>query len=91
VQGVGTFRCRKPMPNAVAVLGSAVQAKISEQSRNDYIGLFVQNHLSSKAFDKLMVGMMVGKYPADAVAKVCQALAIWGTARPMLPSSTSHC
>jgi hypothetical protein len=91
VPDVATFRCRKPMPNAVAVLGSAVQSKISDQSRNDYIGLFVANHLSDKAFDKLMVGMMTGKYPADSVSKVCHALAIWGTARPTLPSSTSHC
>jgi len=91
VPDVGTFRCRKPMPNAVAVLGNAVQAKISDQSRNDYIGLFVQNHLSSNAFDKLVVGMMAGKYPTDSVTRVCHALAVWGTARPTLPSSTSHC
>lgn len=91
VEGVASFRARKPMPNAVAVLGNAVQAKISDSSRNDYIGLFVQNHLTSKSLDKLMVGMMTGRYPEDAVSRVCRALSIWGTARPTLPSSTSHC
>ena len=90
VEGVDSFRCRRPMPRAVAVLGNATKSKISEQSRNDYVGLFVSQHMSKKSLDKLLVGMMTGRYPVDATARVCQALAIWGTARPTVPLSISR-
>lgn len=82
VRNVDTFLCRKPMGNAVGALGSSVSAKISEESRNDYVGLFVKNHLEPASWDQLIEGMMLGKYPPDSVQEVCRAIATWGTARP---------
>lgn len=82
IRGVDTLMCRKPMGNAVGNLGKAVDAKISEDDRNSYIGLFVQNHLHPDSWDQLIEGMMLGKYQANAVQEVCQAITTWGTARP---------
>lgn len=90
VPGVGTFQARKPMPNAVGVLGNAVNSKIGEDERNNYIGLFVQNHLSDESFDDLLEGMSRGRYGVDAVQEVCQAISTWGTSRPTRRSSTSR-
>lgn len=82
VRGVGVFWARKPMANAAGALGNAVNAKISDEERNNYIGLFVQNHLADESWDDLIEGMMTGQYPADAVGEVCRAITTWGTARP---------
>lgn len=77
-----TFKARKPMPNAVGSLGSAVNSKIEATEQNNYVGLFVQNHLDSDSFDDLIEGMMTGRYPEDAVQQVNEAIVTWGTARP---------
>lgn len=78
----GTFKARKPMPKAVGALGSAVNAKISASEQSNYVGLFVQNHMSSDSFDDLIEGLMTGRYPEDAVQQVNEAIVTWGTARP---------
>lgn len=90
VPRVGTFLCRKPMANAVGSMGNAVNSKISDEARNDYIGLFVVNHLAPEAWDDLIEGMTTGKYPYNAVGEVCRAITTWGTARPTRRSSTSR-
>lgn len=90
VPGVDTFLCRKPMANAVGAIGNAVNSKISEEERNNYIGLFVRNHLSEDAWDQLTEGMMRGRYPSNAVGEVCRAISTWGTARPTRRSSISR-
>jgi hypothetical protein len=83
VRGVGMVTARKPMANAVGSLGNAMHAKISEEERNNYIGLFVVNHLSPDSWDDLVDGMMAGKFDTDdAVGEVCKAISTWGTARP---------
>lgn len=87
VPDIGVFLSRKPMANAAGMLGNAVNAKISDEERNNYIGLFVQNHLAPESWDDLIEGMMLGHYPFNAVGEVCRAITTWGTARPTRRSS----
>lgn len=91
IPDVGSFRMRRPIPKSLAALGKAVAAKISNEERNSYIGLFVQNHMEPDDFTNLLAGMMLGKYPVDSVSKICNSICTWGTARPTVPSSTSRC
>lgn len=91
VEGIGSFRCRRPMPNSCAALGAAAGAKITDHERTKYVGLFVQNHMHPDDFDDLLLSMMCGGLRDDAIGEVCRAIATWGTARPTGRSSTSRC
>ena len=91
VPGVGVVHARKPLPNAIPALAGAANAKISPRARTDYLTLFVQNHLAPGEYDALLARMMTDEdCPPDAVLRVSRAIATAGTARPTVPSSTSH-
>lgn len=84
VAEVGIIHARRPLPNAIPALANAANAKISAQSRIDYLDLFVQNHLAPGEFEALLARMMDpdADTPTDAMLKVSRAIATAGTARP---------
>jgi hypothetical protein len=90
VEGVGVVRARRPMPNAVPVLASAVKSGIADAARMDYMVLFVRNHLAEGELERIYHDMITGDTPADSVERIARAVATWGTARPTLPSSPSR-
>lgn len=92
VEGVGTIHARKPLPNAIPALAGAANAKVSGQSRVDYLDIFIQNHLADGEFEVLLARMMDpdSDMPPDAMLRVSRAIATAGTARPTVPSSTSR-
>jgi hypothetical protein len=92
VDGVGTVHARKPLPNAIPNLAGAANAKVSNASRVDYLTVFVRNHLADGEHEALLARMMDpdDDLPEDAVLRVSRAIATAGTARPTVPSSTSH-
>lgn len=95
VPGVGVISARKPMPNAAAALGSAVNAKISGTARQIHLTRFVRNHLAPGEHQRLVDGIDDETFPADTVTRVARAIATWGTARPFgavvnLSLATAH-
>lgn len=92
VEDVGTFHARKPLPNAIPNLAGAANAKVSGAARIDYLTIFVQNHLAEGEAEALLARMMDPdqNLPEDAMLRVSRAIATQGTARPTVPSSTSH-
>ena len=90
VEGVGTVRARKPMPNAVPALAMAANADISGLKRTAYHERFVRNHIAPGEAERLLMGMMRGEFPHDTYSLVSEAVATWGTARPTSPSSISR-
>lgn len=94
VPGVGILHARKPMPNAIPNLANAANSKISEQGRIDHLNRFIQNHLAPDEYEQLLARMMSPddgeELPDDAVLRVSRSIATGGTARPTVPSSTSH-
>ena len=92
VAGVGVFHARKPLPNAIPALAGAANPKVSNASRIDYLTIFVQNHLAEGEPEKLLARMLDPDedLPEDAMLRVSRAIATAGTARPTVPSSTSH-
>jgi hypothetical protein len=92
VDGVGIIHARKPLPNAIPALAGAANAKVSNLARIDYLDIFIQNHLAEGEFEKLLSRMMDPDeaMPEDAMLRVSRAIATAGTARPTVPSSTSH-
>lgn len=82
VEGVGTVRARKPMPNAVPNLAHSVAAHIDNTARADHLTRFVRNHLEYGEANRLLAGMIMGEFPADTYRLVGEAIATWGTARP---------
>lgn len=88
VPGVGTVRARSPLPNAVGALGMAANSKISDMEKQEYMTLFLQNHLDSASMDRLYVAMMIEPdSPENTMQRVARAIATIGTARPTMPSS----
>lgn len=87
VPEVGTVMARPPMPGAAAALAMAANAKIDAVSRQNYLVLFVKNHIGDVEYERLLYEMMIGELPADTVEQVARAVAVWGTARPTSPSS----
>jgi hypothetical protein len=88
VQGVGTFHARFPLPNAVAALGMATNAKISDEEKQNYLTKFVLNHLDEDEFYHLLWRMTTeDDIPKNALNRVARAIATAGTGRPIQPSS----
>jgi hypothetical protein len=92
VEGVGVIHARKPLPNAIPALAGAANARVSASSRIDYLDIFIQNHLADGEFESLLARMMDPEkhLPPDTMLRVSRAIATAGTARPTVPSSTSH-
>lgn len=88
VPKVGVVHARKPLPNAIPVLAGTVNSKITAQSRNDYLNLFLTNHLAPGTYETLLMRMMTEDLPGDSIMRVCRAIATSGTARPTWPSSS---
>jgi hypothetical protein len=84
VPDVGIIHARRPLPNAIPAIANAANAKISAQSRLDYLDIFIQNHLAPGEFEQLLARMMDpdGDMPADTMLRVSRAIATAGTARP---------
>jgi hypothetical protein len=83
VPGVGLVHARRPMPNAIPALAGAANAKITAQSRLDYLDIFIQNHLKPGEFEDLLVRMITDDdMPPDTMLRVSRAIATNGTARP---------
>lgn len=89
VPEIGTFRARRPMPNAVPALAMAANAKIDMQARADYVVLFVRNHLGEGELERVYHAMITGGMPPDSFERIARSVATWGTARPTSPSSLS--
>lgn len=87
VPGVGTIMAAKPLPFSAAALAMTANAKIPLTSQIGYLNLFVRNHIGDDAYEKLLVDMMEGHAPTEALGLVARAIATWGTARPTSPSS----
>ena len=87
VEGVGTVRARRPLPNAVPCLAMAANAQIDISPRMDYVVLFVRNHLDEGELERIYFEMITGEAPADSIERIARAVATWGTARPTSPSS----
>jgi len=87
VDEVGTVMCRRPMPNAAAALAMAANSKIDDVGKVDHLGLFLRNHMQPGEEARVLVGMMRGEFPADAMHRVARAVSTWGTARPTRRSS----
>lgn len=87
VPDVGTVMARKPMPGAAAALAMAANSKIDAMARQNYLVLFVKNHLGDATYEDVLYRMLVGELPETAVEKIARAVATWGTARPTSPSS----
>lgn len=90
VEGVGIVLARKPMPGSIPALAASASSKMSMTGKVDELTRFVQNHLGITGFDDLLIGMIEGRLPADAVQRIARAIATWGTARPTGPSSRSR-
>jgi hypothetical protein len=90
VDGVGTVRARRPMPNAIHALAMAANSGIEAQARVDYLVLFVRNHVAAGELERIYHGMITGDAPADSVERIARTVATWGTARPTSPSSPSR-
>lgn len=90
VPGVGSVLARRPMPRSTAALAMSANAKIDATARQDYLTLFVRNHLADGEYERLMVAMINGEAPPDTLGRVARSISTWGTARPMLPSSASR-
>lgn len=83
VPGIGTINARRPLPNAIPALAGAANAKITAQSRLDYLDIFIQNHLAPGEFEALLARMMTeDDMPADTMLRVSRAIATNGTPRP---------
>lgn len=84
VPGVGVIHARRPLPNAIPALSSAANPKVSDQSRLDYLDLFVLNHLAPGEFEDILVRMTDPDtdLPPDSMLRVSRAIATAGTARP---------
>lgn len=87
VPGVGTIMAAKPMPFSAAALAMTANAKIPLTSQIGYLNLFVRNHIGDEAYEKLLVDMMNGEQPTEALGLVARSISTWGTARPTSPSS----
>ena len=90
VPEVGEVIARRPMPNAVPALAMSTNAKIDALARQNYLTLFVQNHLDTGEYERLLAAMMEGDLPADTIGRVARTIATWGTARPTSPSPASR-
>lgn len=90
VPDIGTFRARRPMPSGIAALAMAGNSALDDQSRSDYIVLFVRNHLAEDELERAYFKMMTGEAPADTLERIARAVATWGTARPTSPSLPSR-
>lgn len=90
VDGIGVLRARKPLPNAVAVIAGAANAKISTEARTAHLQRFIANHLAPEDYEGLLARMIDpdDTLPPDALLRVSRAIATAGTARPTVPSST---
>jgi hypothetical protein len=88
VPGLGPIRARRPLPRAVSALASAANGKYDAPTRNGYLNMFVVDHLGLDAFEDLLVDLVTGTVPADAVHRVARAIATWGTARPYVAVGT---
>lgn len=88
VRGVGTFEARRPTPRSASALAGAANGKNDDESRSGYLNLFVAEHLGDDGYLGLLLDMMVGEMPADAVHRVARALATWGTSRPYVAVGT---
>lgn len=83
VPEVGMIHARRPLPNAIPALAGAANAKITPQSRLDYLDIFVQNHLAPGEFEQILARMITDDdMPADTMLRVSRAIATNGTARP---------
>ncbi|MFA5707946.1 hypothetical protein [Mycolicibacterium sp.] len=89
VEDVGIVMARRPLPNAVPAFAMAASpnTKISDEARQEYLTLFVTNHLQPGEYERVLVNMMEGDAPAHAVHQIAYSLATWGTGRPTRPSA----
>lgn len=90
VPKVGVVHARPPLPNAAGALAMAANAKIDPMSQLNYLTLMVRNHLAPGELERVLVGQMDGRFPADAVQQIAKAVCTWGTARPIRRSSRSR-
>lgn len=85
VEGVGVVKARKPLPNAIPVLASAVQAKIKKAERQHHMLRFVRTHLADGELERIGEAMLdddTGSIDPNATQLIAQAIAGWGTPRP---------
>jgi hypothetical protein len=90
VPDVGVVRARRPMPNAAANLAMSENSKIAGAARLEHRTRFLRNHLADGEHERLTAAMMTDDLPYDTMERVTRAVAVWGTARPTLPSSASR-
>lgn len=83
VPDVGIIHARRPLPNAIPALAGAANAKITAQSRLDYLDIFVQSHLAPGEFEDILARMITeDNMPEDTMLRVSRAIATAGTSRP---------
>lgn len=89
VDGVGTIRARRPLPNSAPVLAMSANSKASDEEKVGQLNRFVRNHIGDEQYEQLLYRMMVGELPDDTIHRIVKAITTWGTPRPTMPSS--HC
>lgn len=79
---VGLVTARRPCPRSAAALAQASNGKITNMERVDYLHMFVGEHLPAEEVESILARMIDGDLDQNAVQRVVQAVATWGTARP---------
>jgi hypothetical protein len=82
VVGMGVFRARRTIPGSTGALAMSANAQIANDAKAGYLNLFLQNHLADGEYNRLVEGLIEGRFPEDAVVRLTRALATQGTARP---------
>lgn len=75
------------MPNSLSALANASRADVSDESRADYLTLFVRNHLDMDELERIFAAQVMADadMPADAIPRIARAISTWGTGRPTRP------
>lgn len=85
VQAAGlTLQARAPLPRALAVLRAATTADRDQQTRQDFTGRFLRDHLSEQSHAELYRALVDPEAEAspDTLEEVMRAVATLGTSRP---------
>jgi hypothetical protein len=82
IEDFGDIQARRPTPRSAAALAMSVNRKALPETRGSYQQLFVADHLADTRFVELLVDMLEGRAPDDALFLLCRGIATWGTSRP---------